>query len=224
MKFALVNTEPLELNRVVSSCWIPLLSRDGDEWEEFRAYEGQLPARESLDTYAGLVLTGSSCSPMQTDEWILEMKAWLKAVKEEQERRPRENPLRVLASCFSCQLTAATFGGAVAKNFVGHYIAKAEDLRVRPALLTHKWATALETLPTFSGIDVPHKGEGEEGNDLASTSLHMRVWESHGILVSRLPLGACRLADSPSSPNEIYTMGPDWLGKSLRLCPTSCRL
>lgn len=212
MKFALVNTEPEEYNRVVSTCWVPMVRREGDEWEEYRAYEGQLPPLEQLSSYDGFALTGSSCCPLQGDQWIQQLSRWMEAVVEEQRRRPQERPLRLFASCFSCQLTAVVFGGSVAKNFVGKYVSKAETVRVRKAFLALPFAAPFfSALPAYEGPAVPEPPGGPAPGDDLSDSRLARVWESHGYLVDRLPTGAVLYADSPSSPNEIYMLNKDYL-------------
>ena len=47
-----------------------LLSVDGERWERHRCWSGELPELSELDTYAGLVVTGSHHGANDDEPWI----------------------------------------------------------------------------------------------------------------------------------------------------------
>lgn len=81
----------------------------------FYVTENQWPA--DLDSYQGLITSGSSASVHDDEPWITKMKQLL--------NNAAERRLKIIGICFSHQLIATIFGGEVGKNgdgwMIGNY-------------------------------------------------------------------------------------------------------
>lgn len=74
MRFALLDCEDSEKWRGHEEIWLRLFKREGDEWDVFRVYNGELPSNSQ---YKGILITGSHYSCYDELPWIEPLSQYL---------------------------------------------------------------------------------------------------------------------------------------------------
>lgn len=120
------------------------LSRHDIQWTLVNVYEGEsIPSIESFD---GVMITGSPSSVWEKEPWMLETIAWL-------ETRIAQQDIPILAVCFGHQLLGAALGGIVEPNVNG-----AENGTIAVALNAHGQQDPLfDHLPEQINVQSVHK-------------------------------------------------------------------
>ena len=176
-------------------------------WDQFQCCAGELPTAAQLRTvYSGLLLTGSHHSvndPMVQATWLPPLCALLRDAA----TLPH---LRVVGGCFGCQCIAIALGGEVGANPNGDFVFRAESVHTTPALwefLRHNQSTVHKGDDNFNSNTRSADDTGGGGGPTSSL-VCLRLLESHGEQVLRMPPRAVPLASSPGAQHEIFLAGP----------------
>mmetsp|Transcript_28073 Transcript_28073/g.91763 ORF Transcript_28073/g.91763 Transcript_28073/m.91763 type:complete len:428 (-) Transcript_28073:73-1356(-) len=189
-RYGVLDCEDLDKWRGYDRVWTRAMQCEGDHWESFRCYKGELPNVAELPAFAGFVITGSHHDATSSETWVKELAGFLKTVV-------RRGGIRVLGGCFGCQLLALALGGEVGRNPSGQFCIGVESVTPNKSLLSradYKHALALAT-----------------SSPSISSGGAMRVMVSHFDQVTKLPPGAELLASSPSANVEAWSLGDNVL-------------
>ena len=196
-----------------------------DTWEVFRAFDGELPDKRTIfcagdrGGFDAIVLTGSHFSVYDPN-----IGPWLDPLLElirhcalaplashhqslaGEESKAGDATLRrtlVLAGCFGSQVVAAALGGmdSVGKNPDGSFVFPSEAVVPNDAFR--------EAAVRWIGGDESVRGGSSGGKTtmLGWMDEPLRLLESHGDCVLRLPPTAVLLGSSPSCEHEVWTAG-----------------
>jgi GMP synthase-like glutamine amidotransferase len=182
---------------------------DGDageeEWDMFRAVDGELPAAEDLDGYDGFVISGSPYDAYSNELWILRLCLLIQDLVAARKR--------VLGICFGHQVICRALGGRVGKARVGGWDIGIREVTMAARLPPCRFLGALQDLPSYAKITECHQDEvsdkqwpstGLAIHDLDIPRECMQVWEA--------PLGAEVLAWSDKTGVEMFCVGDHVLG------------
>lgn len=110
----------------------------------YRTLEGELPPHDHGNK--GFIITGSPAGAYETDGWILDLLAWLRALKPD---------IPVVGICFGHQIMAKAWGGEVVKSSKGwgvglhHYQVSAPEV----------WETLCGHVPQRLRVAVVHQDQ-----------------------------------------------------------------
>ena len=88
-----------------------LLGKNGETWEHHRVWSGELPDLREIETYQGLVVTGSHYSTMDEDS-----QAWIGILKRFLAKVVVHGGVKIYSACFGAQVLAEALGGMRATN------------------------------------------------------------------------------------------------------------
>jgi len=195
--FAFVNCEDsVKWSDLLEAYWKPVLGAEGDNWTEFKAWEGHIPTEADFAQFDGFVIPGSHHATYddKTYAWIVKVHEFVRSLRAWQKKQlqaGKQHVPRLVGSCFGHQTIAHSLGGLTAPNPSKAFVLGAEELSVTPAF--HSWAKQLDV---------------ETGDTKVLTML-----ESHGDQVHKLPAEDARLlAGSPSAPHEMFLVGNEMFG------------
>ena len=123
-RFAVIDCEDAPKWRGHVAHWIEPLRRPGETWDVLRAWAGELPP--SIDTYQGIVLTGSGHSVNDPLPWLPPLFEFLLACVTAPEGS------RVVGACFGHQAVARALGGLVGMNPSGSFVFGTEQIALEP--------------------------------------------------------------------------------------------
>lgn len=78
-----------------------MLGEDGETWDEYRPFAGELPRDDVIGNYDGFVVTGSCSDAHGDDAWILDLLAFLKKLVSMKKK--------VLGICFGHQVISSLY-------------------------------------------------------------------------------------------------------------------
>lgn len=158
--------------------WKTALKMENSKWKRYRSSEGEFPGDEELNSLKGIVIPGSRYSA--NDNWD-EAYAFIRKVVE------KGSP-QLYCGCFGSQLLAVALGG---------------DVGINPSNTFKFGSECLQILPDWKNHPILSKAKK---NDNASLE-EIKVLETHGQCVAKLPLGAKLAASSRTCRNEIWFIG-----------------
>ncbi|KAF8695325.1 hypothetical protein HU200_037554 [Digitaria exilis] len=161
----------------------------GEEWDMYRAIDGELPSREDLGCYDGFVISGSPHDAYGDDQWILRLCG---LVRELHAMRKR-----VLGVCFGHQLICRALGGRVGKARAGGW-----DVGVREVAIVAGDADDAKASCRF--LDVMRQRH--------QLPRRAKITEVHQDEVWEVPEGAEVLASSDKTGVEMFRVGEHVLG------------
>jgi GMP synthase (glutamine-hydrolysing) len=140
-RFAVIDCEDREHWRGHERLWTGRLAREGDEWQSYRAWAGELPDPAALD---GAIVSGSHHSAVDPEvAWLAPLFRFLR------ESVAAQGP-RVVGVCFGAQALAEALGGRVGANPDGRFVFGAEQITLRPAFAARLGAAELgDTLSLY---------------------------------------------------------------------------
>lgn len=154
-----------------------------DEWVGFHACRGQVPRLEDNPKFDGLLITGSSSSVNDDEEWIRNLEDFIRRIAALETNRPK-----IVGLCFGHQLIAKALGGKVGVNPDHEFVLQTEEL-----------------MPTIEAAENKSTANLFKNGPLRAAQLH-------GECVTELPKGAILLATSSSCKYEIIQFTDDMLG------------
>eukprot|EP00963_Diacronema_lutheri_P002332 scaffold155_cov347-Pavlova_lutheri.AAC.11 len=184
MRLALLDCEDVDDEKTRQERWKEGYGVEGDVWEVFRCYLGHVPDSDDWERLDGAVVTSSVHEATEEKAWIVQT---AQAVR----NAVRTGRVRVLASCFGCQLMAVAMGGRLATCREPAYVLQVDQ--VRPT-------TTMQTSPMCRGWNA------------AETRL-LTACTSHVVV---LPRGAVLLATATTTRAAIWTDGRALLAWQLR--------
>ena len=158
--------------------WKSALKIKNSKWKRYRSSEGEFPTDEELDLLKGIVIPGSRYSA--NDNWT-EAYAFIRKVVE------RKSP-QLYCGCFGSQLLAVALGGEVGANPSNKFKFGSEKLQI---------------LPDWENHTILSNTKKETNSPLEE----IRLLETHGQCVTKLPPGAKLAASSQTCRNEIWFIG-----------------
>jgi len=176
-----------------------LLGAHGETWEHHRCWSGELPDLREIESYQGLVITGSHYSTRdeQTLPWIGNLKRWIAKVVV-------VGDVKIYGVCFGAQILAEALGGQVGKNVCAiPFVLQREIVTVTEAMKRRPDYVAAVRL-------IPPNACGQLSKNKASEQ-KLAMIQSHGDCVTQLPSSATLLGTSPTAPHEIWALGEDVL-------------
>lgn len=123
MRIALLDCEDVGREEEREKRWKQAYGEEGDVWDVYRCYLGQLPEEETWKVLDGVVVTTSVHRATDEMEWIVET---AKAVRQ----AVRNGRVRVLASGFACQLLAMTMGGRLTTCHEPAHVLQVDRMRL----------------------------------------------------------------------------------------------
>ncbi|KAK9829130.1 hypothetical protein WJX72_004054 [[Myrmecia] bisecta] len=171
-----------------------LYGRPDDTWDVYECYAGQLPDLDRVSQYQALFVTGSHCGANDDLDWIHNLEAWLHAFIAQPSQQTR-----LVALCFGSQLLAKALGGEVGHNPDGRFVLTVEHIQVTPAFEQKPYYRTVASSATQGSTS-------DEAAELRQAGT-LRLIESHGDQVLRLPDGAELLASSATAPHEVWAVG-----------------
>lgn len=176
--FALLDFEIFEDWNDHLEIWKNSLRLTSCSWKRYKASLGEFPSQDDLDHLQGIVIPGSRHSA--NDNWNDAYTFIKKVVK-------RGRP-QIFGGCFGNQLLAVALGGTVDTNPSKRFCFRSEKLKLLPGWYNH---------PVLSC----------ERNRANASSEEVRLLESHGECVIRLPPKATLAASSETLVNEVWYIG-----------------
>jgi len=149
-----------------------------EEWEYFKACEGELPDKDKLSDFKGLIVSGSINSANDDIDWIKHLEEFCRTVHDVQ-TKVVDAP-KLVGICFGHQLINKAFGAKVTQNHTGNFILHQEDINI---------SKELQDLQFYKNI--------LGGRD------KLNLIQSHGEEVIDLPPSAKVLGSSKDCQNEI---------------------
>ncbi|EIE22629.1 class I glutamine amidotransferase-like protein [Coccomyxa subellipsoidea C-169] len=145
-----------------------------EHWDTFFVVDDHWPAQGCLETYEGIVVTGSASDSFGTDPWIVRLRDELAAAVRRKQK--------ILGVCFGCQIMAIVLGGSAGRALVGLEIGTCRIV--------------FQQLPDLArGLPWGH-ALPEDGSII--------VHEIHQDCVLELPKDATLLASSPKTRVEVW--------------------
>jgi GMP synthase-like glutamine amidotransferase len=215
-RFAFVNCEDAaKWNDLFDGYWKPFLGEKSDNWIEFKAYKEEFP--DLQQHWDGFVIPGSHHTTYLNKEypWIGKLHEWIQQLRAHQ-KKLAEKKLRVprlMGVCFGHQSIAHALGGQTAQNPTKEFILGTEDITVTEHFHSLAKSLGIETCKSCSNgchaeEKVPQQQQQQQQQQLSS----IRMLESHGDQVLKLPDDGVPLGSSKSSKFESYVIGQDVLG------------
>jgi GMP synthase-like glutamine amidotransferase len=180
------------------------LQRPGDLWTVCNLASND-PLPEDILMYQGIVITGSrfNCRDRETLPWFDNLCEMIQIAA-------KVGSPRIYGGCFGCQIIAHALGGEVDRNPTNRFILKAEKIQWGACNCCH--------------VDSDNRSENCNSDNcdccvpapISTTLLQklkvsdLRLIESHGDCVRRLPDGAILLAKSSSCECEMYLAGSNY--------------
>ena len=177
-RFALVDFAVYEGWEDHLEVWKSALKMENSNWKRYKSSEGEFPSDEELESLQGIVIPGSRYSA--NDNWN-DAYAFIRKVVE------RGSP-QLYCGCFGSQLLAVALGGEVGANPSSKFKFGTENLQILSDWKNH---------PILSKARKGHEAPIKE----------MRLLETHGQCVTKLPSGAKLAASSQTCSNEIWYIG-----------------
>eukprot|EP00884_Botryococcus_braunii_P009876 jgi/Botrbrau1/18890/Bobra.177_2s0048.1 len=122
---------------------VRLLKEEGETWDTFYVCDAQLPSDAQLQSYNGIVITGSKHDAHGEDGWIKELRELMgKAAGRGQ---------RILGICFGCQLLAIALGGLSGRAGINELGTKV--LQAEPSLQQMRYGAGYRTGDRFPIVE-----------------------------------------------------------------------
>ena len=165
--------------------WETALNVENSKWKRYKSSEGEFPSDEELDSIQGIVIPGSRYSA--NDNWT-EAYSFVRKVVD------RGSP-QLYCGGFGSQLLAVALGGEVGANPSNKFKFGSEDIITLSDWDNHPILSKASKIEDIWGIRVivPLK--------------EIRVFETHGQCVTKLPSGAKLAASSQICSNEVWYIG-----------------
>jgi len=168
-------------------------------FQRFDAYKGEFPTRAELESgkYNGVLITGSHYSAVdpQQQHWLEGLFECIRACA----ALPR---VRLVGCCFGCQAVAVALGGEVGSNPDGSFTFGAETIDVDAAALAGLFPPQERASVEALLSPLPPAGGAGEGGPAS-----LRLLQSHGEQVLRMPAGSLLLGCSPTARHELFVCG-----------------
>ena len=158
--------------------WETALNVENSKWKRYKSSEGEFPSDEELDNLQGIVIPGSRYSA--NDNWT-EAYSFIRKVVD------RGSP-QLYCGCFGSQLLAVALDGEVGANPSNKFKFGSEDIQILSDWNNH-----------------PILSKARKGDDMPLKEI--RLLETHGQCVTKLPSGAKLAASSQTCSNEIWYIG-----------------
>jgi len=183
-KFAILDCEDAEKWRGHENIFINLLKGDNEEWKTFRVWKGELPNLD--EQWNGFVVTGSHHSVYDEAQkfWLDPFFHFLRELV----NNGKYSKTKIYGGCFGHQALAHGLGGEVGRNPSRKFILKAETLQFN---------NRFKELPYVKEENVPNE---------------LKILESHGDCILKLPPGAEMIACSSTTQIESFIIGMQVLG------------
>ena len=158
--------------------WETALNVENSKWKRYKSSEGEFPSDEELDCLQGIVIPGSRYSA--NDNWT-EAYSFIRKVVE------RGSP-QMYCGCFGSQLLAVALDGEVGANPSKKFKFGSENIQILSDWDNH-----------------PILSKAQKGDDMPLKEI--RLLETHGQCVTKLPTGAKLAASSQTCSNEVWYIG-----------------
>ncbi|XBH92311.1 hypothetical protein VPH35_083464 [Triticum aestivum] len=136
-----------------------------EQWDMFRAVDGELPDLDDVGRYDGFVISSSPYDAYADELWILRL---CQLVQEAVAARKR-----VLGICFGHQVICRALGGRVGKAKRGGWDIGIREVAIAATLPPWRFLDALQDLPQYAKITECHQDEVWEaplGADVLASS------------------------------------------------------
>ncbi|KAK9804068.1 hypothetical protein WJX73_001524 [Symbiochloris irregularis] len=155
------------------------------QWDVFRCHKGEFPCLEDAGRYAAIFISGSASSAYDQQPWIQELAVWIRSFVQEK----GSSKTKLVGICFGHQILARSLGGQVQPNPSSTFALIVETVQLLPALRCKAYFK---------------KAVAEAGLSTEAPPETLKLLESHGDQVTRVPEGACTLATSPTAYVEAW--------------------
>ncbi|KAI9126037.1 hypothetical protein K1719_003455 [Acacia pycnantha] len=166
--------------------YMEAFGEEGQIWDLFRVYEGELPDFTEVHKYDGFIITGSAHDAFSNDLWVLKLCFLLQTLDAMHKK--------VLGICFGHQVLCRALGGRVGRAFTGW------DIGIRKVSIVNK------NLSTCRYLE---QKEEEEEEEMAAC---LSIIEIHQDEVYEIPDGAQVIASSDKTRVEMFAIGDHILG------------
>eukprot|EP01088_Endostelium_zonatum_P011773 TRINITY_DN25932_c0_g1_i1.p1 TRINITY_DN25932_c0_g1~~TRINITY_DN25932_c0_g1_i1.p1 ORF type:complete len:278 (-),score=55.83 TRINITY_DN25932_c0_g1_i1:1-834(-) len=179
----------------------------------------KLPSVEELNSYSGIVISGSRWGAYDDEEWIKELLKWIAEYWKHSQQINHKNYPKLAGICFGHQIINHALGGVSGKNTQNEekYLFGVETVAVTPAFqnksyVQNAWKQTLELRSKESWHPKQAESERKTVQHELGVPKTFKIYESHGDAVNVLIPGAELFGSSPKTNCESYTLSDRVIG------------